>query len=428
MEYSPNIRHLRTFLAVADCKSISKATELVYLSQPAITQAVLKLEASLETTLFERKSDGMYLTTSGEALERRVRRALQTIRDGLGEALRLSGKEAPEKAAHLLNLVTTTQLRALAAVSTARNFSLAGRGLGICQSSVSRSCKELESLLDIPLLEKTSAGISPSKAAMHLIRATKIGFSEVGQGREEIHALHDRELGHLRIGSLPLARASILPRSLLAFSGAYPDFRVSITDGPYNDLLYHLHHADIDVLIGALRSPSPSNDVIQEELFSLDVEIVARADRPYFSRYDISIDLLAESEWVAPPTGTQTRMIFEDMFIHNGKALPKRIIESGSQILTRSLLEGSNRISLMSAHQVQRELEEGLLRAIPAPIEQPSRPIGLTTRKGWQPTQAQQAFIDLLRTQSRTLRRQPQAPYPTILPAPYWHRPLAQQI
>ncbi len=54
----PNIRHLRVFLEVVQCKSISKASEKVFLSQPAITQAIAKLEASLGTVLFQRRSDG----------------------------------------------------------------------------------------------------------------------------------------------------------------------------------------------------------------------------------------------------------------------------------------------------------------------------------------------------------------------------------
>ncbi len=40
----PNLRHLRVFLAVAELKSITRASENIFLSQPAITQAIAKLE------------------------------------------------------------------------------------------------------------------------------------------------------------------------------------------------------------------------------------------------------------------------------------------------------------------------------------------------------------------------------------------------
>ena len=44
----PNLRHLRVFLEVARHRSISKAAPRVFLSQPAITQAIGKLETLLE--------------------------------------------------------------------------------------------------------------------------------------------------------------------------------------------------------------------------------------------------------------------------------------------------------------------------------------------------------------------------------------------
>jgi DNA-binding transcriptional LysR family regulator len=50
---------------VARCGSISAAAGDVHLSQPAITQAIAKLERSLEVTLFARSSTGMAATEAG---------------------------------------------------------------------------------------------------------------------------------------------------------------------------------------------------------------------------------------------------------------------------------------------------------------------------------------------------------------------------
>ncbi|WP_111495101.1 LysR family transcriptional regulator [Marinobacter bohaiensis] len=403
---SPNIRHLRAFLAVAECQSISKATNQVYLSQPAITQALSKLETSFETRLFDRKSDGMYLTATGEVFAERVRRALETIQDGLREALRIGGDRSGARASQLINLLTTTQLRALVTVSAARSFSLAGRNLGVSQSSLYRSSRDLESLLEIKLLEKTSTGITPSKAALSLIRAAKIGFSEVAQGRDEIQSLQNREVGHLHIGSMALARAAVLPRSINAFSSHYPDFRISIFDGNYDDLLNHLRHAEIDLIVGALRSPLPSDDVVQVELFQSELVIVARPDHPYFSSGPLSLDDLAASGWVIGRPGTPTRRIFEKIFTDHGKPVPGQLIESGSQNLSRAILEDSDRLTLISVHQIQRELNEGALRVLPYELEGNSRPIGITLRKDWRPTRTQQVFIDTLKTQATEIDRQ----------------------
>lgn len=403
-----NIRHLRAFLEVARCKSISKATEKVYLSQPAITQAIAKLESTLDTSLFERKSDGMYLTDSGELFVGRVERAFELILDGLRDALRFGGGKPGVKSLQLGNLVTTTQLRAMVAMASARSFSEAGRNLGVSQSSLHRSVRELESLLGIDLLEKTSTGINPGKAALALARATRLAFSEIDQGCDEIHSLHHQDSGHLRIGSMPLARTSVLPRAIIEFSQQYPDFRISVIDGPYADLLYHLRHANIDFLLGALRFPAPGDDVLQEEFFSSEVVIVARPDHPYM-RQNVDMELLSRSSWVVPHSGTPTRSIFENFFTEAGFAVPERMVETGSQILIRSLLEGSDRLTVVSAHQVQRELAEGWLKVLPFPIRHAYRPIGISMRKGWRPTRSQQAFIDILRRHAHGMDTSPQA-------------------
>ena len=42
----------RVFLAVAECKSFSKATEYLHISQPAISHAIKELEDQLNTKLF----------------------------------------------------------------------------------------------------------------------------------------------------------------------------------------------------------------------------------------------------------------------------------------------------------------------------------------------------------------------------------------
>lgn len=56
----------KTFYIVAKYNSFTKAAENLYISQPAITQAVKKLEEQLNVELFKRTSKGIVLTKAGE--------------------------------------------------------------------------------------------------------------------------------------------------------------------------------------------------------------------------------------------------------------------------------------------------------------------------------------------------------------------------
>lgn len=72
----------RVFVEVAERKSLSKAKERLFMSQPAISQALKQLEESLNQRLFHRESRGVELTTEGKVLYQYVRDALHLIDQG----------------------------------------------------------------------------------------------------------------------------------------------------------------------------------------------------------------------------------------------------------------------------------------------------------------------------------------------------------
>lgn len=72
----------RVFVEVAERKSLSKAKERLFMSQPAISQALKQLEESLNQRLFHRESRGVELTTEGKVLYRYVKDALHLIDQG----------------------------------------------------------------------------------------------------------------------------------------------------------------------------------------------------------------------------------------------------------------------------------------------------------------------------------------------------------
>lgn len=80
MEQNLNLYHI--FVTVARCKNISGAARALYISQPAISKAISRLEQNLNTTLFLRSSRGVKLTEAGEILYRQVESAFLAISQG----------------------------------------------------------------------------------------------------------------------------------------------------------------------------------------------------------------------------------------------------------------------------------------------------------------------------------------------------------
>ncbi len=71
---------LKIFKVVADVKSFSKASELLFLTQPTITQQIKKIENYLGITLFKRDKKGVYLTREGKEFYKYVEKILEDYR------------------------------------------------------------------------------------------------------------------------------------------------------------------------------------------------------------------------------------------------------------------------------------------------------------------------------------------------------------
>lgn len=74
-----NLNLYRIFYYVAKEKSITGAAKRLYISQPAISKSLKKLEEELHVNLFSRNLNGVELTEEGKILFTYVEKALKNI-------------------------------------------------------------------------------------------------------------------------------------------------------------------------------------------------------------------------------------------------------------------------------------------------------------------------------------------------------------
>src|SRR3546814_3635882 len=100
-----NLRHLRAVIAIVEGGTISAAVRAVNLTQPAITQAVAKLEVQIGLPLFDRQASGMAPTAAARILAARAAAALRLIGNRHATAAQLRSEEhtsgTPVTNAHL---------------------------------------------------------------------------------------------------------------------------------------------------------------------------------------------------------------------------------------------------------------------------------------------------------------------------------------
>ena len=73
------LHHLRHFLAIAECGTLTRAADQLGIAQPALSQSIKKLEAELGVKVFMRSQRGATLTMAGQAILEDVRLSLSRI-------------------------------------------------------------------------------------------------------------------------------------------------------------------------------------------------------------------------------------------------------------------------------------------------------------------------------------------------------------
>ena len=383
---SRNLRHFRVFLAVVDLRTPTAAAERCNVSQPAITQALAKLEREAGGALFKRTRQGFFLSKRGAVMEARLRRAMNRLDSALSEV-----------SPRLVVTATFAQLQSLIAMSEAQSYMLAARVLGLAQPTVHRAVSQLEQEAARSLFERTSFGLVATRPCRDIAQAARLAFAEFDQADADLADFDGREVGSIRIGALPLSRAQVLPEALARFRAARPKHPITVIDGTFKEMLAGMRKGDIDFMIGALRDPPPVEDVVQEPLFTDHLVVLARPDHALDRKARLTLEELVKHPWAVPRPGTPTREQFDTLFERRGLAMPESIVECGSILLIRELLLKSDLLGCISGQQAQREIRNGTLVELNTGIDWPGREIGLTYRTGWLPTKAQDTLLAQLR-------------------------------
>ena len=88
-----NFELYKIFYEVANCGNITKASQKLNLTQPAISKSIKNLEDQLGGTLFVRSKKGVVLTEEGEAFYRNIKNAMEYISNAENEFTNLVNLE-----------------------------------------------------------------------------------------------------------------------------------------------------------------------------------------------------------------------------------------------------------------------------------------------------------------------------------------------
>ena len=120
-------------------------------------------------------------------------------------------------------------LLAFVAVGRERSFTKAAAKLGISQSALSHTIRELEARLGVRLLTRTTRSVAPTAAGERLLQKVGPRFEEIEAELEALSELREKPAGTIRITAGDHAIHSVLWPKLAKLLPKYPDVKVEIT-------------------------------------------------------------------------------------------------------------------------------------------------------------------------------------------------------
>ena len=120
-------------------------------------------------------------------------------------------------------------LLAFVAVGRERSFTKAAAKLGVSQSALSHTIRELEERLGVRLLTRTTRSVAPTEAGERLLRTVAPRFEEIEAELDAVSELREKPAGTIRITAIDYVADTILWPKLAKFLPEYPDIKVEIT-------------------------------------------------------------------------------------------------------------------------------------------------------------------------------------------------------
>jgi DNA-binding transcriptional LysR family regulator len=120
-------------------------------------------------------------------------------------------------------------LQAFVAVARERSFTSAAAKLGVSQSALSHTIRELEERLGVRLLSRTTRSVSPTEAGERLLHNLGPRFDEIEAEVAAVRELREKPAGTIRITATENATETILVSKLAPLLRDYPDIKVEIS-------------------------------------------------------------------------------------------------------------------------------------------------------------------------------------------------------
>lgn len=174
--------------------------------------------------------------------------------------------------------VTLRQLRAFVALARTHSFTEAASSLHVTQSALSGLIKELEQILGVQVVHRSTRKVQLSDAGRELFPLAVKVLQDLDGALDAVADLKALKRGVVRIAAPQLMSCSVLPEVIAAFQRQCPEIQVRLFDCLVESVLGKVSSGEVDLGIGPERESAA--DIAASTLFELPFVVVFPGGHP----------------------------------------------------------------------------------------------------------------------------------------------------
>jgi LysR family hydrogen peroxide-inducible transcriptional activator len=173
------------------------------------------------------------------------------------------------------------------AVARERHFGRAAEACGVSQAAISEQVRKLESILGVPLFERTKRKVEPTVRGEVILRQAEALLGDARRLLEDARRSAEPLSGELRLGVIATLGPYYMPAVIALGRERFPRLALRLREATTNELLAALRSGDLDAVLLAL--PIPPEGLIAEPLFFEPLRLACPSDHELARRPSVGL-------------------------------------------------------------------------------------------------------------------------------------------
>ena len=258
--------------------------------------------------------------------------------------------------------ISLRKFEVFVAVGRSGSVTQAAKQLLLSQSAASMALADLENHHDGELFIRRGRTLILNDRGKLLLPLAEEILKQTADFAKHLESSAQEPTGKLTIGASTTIGNYLLPLLIANFSKQYPKARIIMQVGNTDSISKALDLGQLDLAL--VEGPCHLHSLQQIHWRDDQLVIIAAPDHPWVGKDKVGQQELVKAEWIMRETGSGTREVFEHALGIPLKQLPA-IIELGHTEAIKKAVEADLGVSCLSRLAVQRELDLGVLVAIP---------------------------------------------------------------